>query len=304
MEIVPKFYNGQVDCITSPDYIAIEFLSDYRLTDDTVFLSNDHIEMVLQKLGYFHGMNYVIKETDCRQFEMFRKQFVETRFKKFSFDRRRMLFEWYINAAMMRGFRYVPNLNRFSGKIIDMLQKKFQDPHNMCCDLIQPKNDIAVLCHGDFNRNNLMFKYTDNNKLKSLKIIDFQTVRYASPATDLSLFLSMNVNYQLLEQNFERFFKIYHNAIMQTIKKHSPKTDLRKYSLEAFLKDYAEHAIYGYHIIVFFMEIMDDPQSDFTRDPEYMKCDTIEEMQTQMSKKYVYDERGIYRLYNSTSRFG
>lgn len=125
-EIVPKFYSGQDGYITSPDYIAIEFLSDYRLTDDTVFLSNDHIELVLENLGYFHGMNYVIKETDSTQFDMFCKQFVETRFKKFSFDRRRMLFELYNNAAMMRGFRYVPNLNRFSGKIIDMFHKKFQ----------------------------------------------------------------------------------------------------------------------------------------------------------------------------------
>lgn len=157
----------------------------------------------------------------------------------------------------------------------------------MCCDLIQPKNDIAVLCHGDFNRNNLMFKYSDNNKVKSLKIIDFQTIRYASPATDLSLFLSMNVNYQLLEQNFDKYFKIYHNAIIQTIKKHSPETDLRKYSLGKFLKDYAEHAIYAYHIVVFFIESMDDPERDFTRDPEYLKCDTIEAMRNYVNTRQV-----------------
>lgn len=135
----------------------------------------------------------------------------------------------------------------------------FQRAEQFHSEINAPKNDLAVLCHGDFNRNNILFKYNSVGEVIASKFIDFQMARYAQPSIDLSFVLALNVSIEDLHKHFDRFFDIYHTAVHETIKNNAPGADLSKYSRLNFIKDYATHAFHGFKIISFFLPAVDKP---------------------------------------------
>lgn len=57
-------------------------------------------------------------------------------------------------------------------------------------DTCKPREgSLNVLNHGDFWMNNMLFKHDDEGRVVDVKFVDFQVVRYASPALDLLYFL-------------------------------------------------------------------------------------------------------------------
>lgn len=104
-----------------------------------------------------------------------------------------------------------------------------------------------------------MFKYGPDNSIESLKMIDFQTTRYGQPGLDLSSLLSGNVKYDMLQENFEKYFHIYHTSLINTIETNS-SIDISKFSYERCLQDYVEHSWLGFYTILFFLPVLENPQ--------------------------------------------
>lgn len=53
-------------------------------------------------------------------------------------------------------------------------------------------NSVSTICHGRFSQDNVLFGY-ENGKPNDVKVIDWQTMRYCSPAIDLGLILLANL---------------------------------------------------------------------------------------------------------------
>ena len=75
--------------------------------------------------------------------------------------------------------------------------------HSIQMSMVRPRNQFAVICHGDLWLSNILFKYgggdqvgaggSGSNKPCEVKFIDFQSARFASLATDLILLLFTSV---------------------------------------------------------------------------------------------------------------
>jgi Ecdysteroid kinase-like family len=79
---------------------------------------------------------------------------------------------------------------------------------------------FSVILHGDYNRNNVLFKYEQPDGFENpidMKMIDFQEIRYGSPALDLSFFMFMNIHQDLRPKVWEKLLKCYHETMFQSL---------------------------------------------------------------------------------------
>jgi len=74
---------------------------------------------------------------------------------------------------------------------------------------LRPREPLSVVCHGDFNRNNMLFRYDSNGKPVDALLFDFGTSRYGSPALDLSFFLYMNTSREIREDRWDNLLDVY-----------------------------------------------------------------------------------------------
>jgi len=75
--------------------------------------------------------------------------------------------------------------------------------------IVVPVEPMAVLCHGDFNRNNLLFRYDDGGRPVDALAFDMATIRYGSPVLDLSFFLYMNADRQTRDNHWDELLDVH-----------------------------------------------------------------------------------------------
>jgi hypothetical protein len=129
---------------------------------------------------------------------------------------------------------------------------------------MQPKEPLAVLCHGDFCRNNILFRYEPGKPCDAV-FCDFQQVKYASPAIDLSLFMYMNTSSELRNQHWDDLFGEYHATLTRTLARIlgcSVEELSPDYGLDEFRKDFVAHGFYGYMICSYFLGEMSVDRED------------------------------------------
>lgn len=95
---------------------------------------------------------------------------------------------------------------------------------------VKPSNHYRnVFCHGDLWSNNILFKYaTFNNGIDindripvAAIFVDFQLVRYAPPALDLMVMLTITSTSEFRKQYFQRLCDSYYNHLTFELKNHS-----------------------------------------------------------------------------------
>lgn len=79
---------------------------------------------------------------------------------------------------------------------------------------MQPREPYAVICHGDYLRNNVAFRYDDRGQATAAMMFDFQTMRYASPMIDLATFMANSTGCDVRNKHFRGIFEAYHAALI------------------------------------------------------------------------------------------
>lgn len=97
-------------------------------------------------------------------------------------------------------------------------------------DFVKPSTDYRnVFCHGDLWGNNILFKYASfsngidiNDRIPVAAIfVDFQLARYAPPALDLMVMLTITSNCDFRKQYFTRLCDAYYDHLTFELKNHS-----------------------------------------------------------------------------------
>ncbi|XP_046679503.1 uncharacterized protein LOC124366938 [Homalodisca vitripennis] len=249
LDILPQFYFGVSTLMEAPenDVVILENLipSGYRLTKERVFLDYDHCALVFRKLAEFHAASLLVKSKYQLKFANKINELKETR--------------WYIRAKEINNRYYGENAKRGiiplvkSGKhpvILNHFMEKLSDVFGIMNDIFQV-NEMSVLCHGDFCRNNMVFKYEEDHPV-DVKFFDLATARYSSPIVDISFFLFLNMSLEVRRKHFkDELFKVYADTLQQVAGTLAP-------SLQDLWKEFQQKAIYGYILASFFLPIMLD----------------------------------------------
>lgn len=164
----------------------------------------------------FHGLSYRAKREDPMKFKEIIDKVKETQWSENG--------EWIFHSSVLQGLfalalnwlkeRHVESggsdcdnnvvkwIRQFKSELMD-------EPLQKLKHILAPIEPLAVLCHGDFNRNNILFRYDDNGRPVDALPYDMATMRYGSPAIDLSFILYMNANRQTLNDHWDALLDLY-----------------------------------------------------------------------------------------------
>lgn len=79
---------------------------------------------------------------------------------------------------------------------------------------LRPIEPMAIICHCDYLRNNIAFRYDDDGKAIEAMMFDFQTMSYASPMIDLCTFMANSTGHEVRNKHFDTIFAAYHESLI------------------------------------------------------------------------------------------
>lgn len=268
-EMYPKYFYSH-----RKPFEAVMVLSDYstdgwKMAPMVVNLPLEYCLLAVRELGRFHGECYALKEQHRETFDSIIGKFKESRYGS---DPSNMgNWEGVMKTGPVRAVKAVRE-SAFGKLIPDEFLQKFAallaDPWQYQVKNVVPEEPLAVICHGDYLRNNIAFKFTDAetpDKPTHAMMFDFQTLRYASPMIDFAVFIANSTGCEVRQKHFETIFKTYHDELVQTLCSiiGSDPGDLpRHYSYESFQREFTHYYIYGFLIASSFLMILHEPMEN------------------------------------------
>jgi len=254
-EIFAKCYYAECGaaCVGGRDIIVLEDMVPRGFTPpaERLFLDYDHCAVALRQLARYHAVSYGMKKLETSQFHAMVKNIRSQNFGASSDED----CSHVLKTTSYRGVKYLESRQEMDRATLDRLKNRLEHAGQHILDLMEPKEPLAVLCHGDFCRNNMLFRY-DSGKPCDAVLFDFQTVTYASPTIDLSLFMYLNTSSELRNQHWDDLFGEYHATLTRTLAGIigcSVEELFPDYGLDKFQEDFVAHGFYGYMICSFFL---------------------------------------------------
>ncbi|XP_065222441.1 uncharacterized protein LOC135846991 [Planococcus citri] len=262
--LFPQFHYGETIFNPSGDQsvIILEDLKSrgYRMAPKRSFLDSHHLILMMRKLGEFHAYSYKAKNDIPNLFYPLANHCLET--------------NTYVNhehsdllpSIDHLGFDCLlkkhPQYEQYS-PIIEKMLRNATDIYIQALSNDNLKNPTSVICHSDFLRNNVMFKY-ENHVPKDMVLIDLANYRYGSPAIDLITVLYLNTDQRTRDELWGTLIDEYYTALKTTFANN------RVPDKSEILSEFNQRAFYGYLVATYFLPSLiaqdnDIPLSDYDR---------------------------------------
>ncbi|XP_065212101.1 uncharacterized protein LOC135839818 [Planococcus citri] len=258
VNLFPKFYYQCLSLQNEDERgsIVLENLieSGYKLPKSKVFLDSTHLKLILKKLGEFHAYSYQAKKTHPEIFANIAANLIET----------------HHTCTLETPSHYYDTLNekyfqtlsidvdpRYRNKLLEIREilkhpiEFFEDIFTSC------EEPEAVICHGDFLRNNLLFRYNAEGIPVQVKFIDLANSRYCSPIVDLATILYMNTDQNTRDLYWDELIDEYYNSLKNTF----PENDLVP-SEDQIMEQFKRKSLLGYLSVSFFIPYMLEYESN------------------------------------------
>ncbi|XP_062563763.1 uncharacterized protein LOC134226790 [Armigeres subalbatus] len=214
-------------------------------------LDEAHLTLMAKRIAEFHACTYALKIMDEESINTLVEGIIPLNFIKDG-----QLFKSY--AAMFRNgleriFGYIDehpehyNSEQFKTDMAELRSKYGKEPIRLMQKFLQ-RDEYSVILHGDYNRNNVLFKYENGNPV-DIRMFDFQENRYATPSIDLTFFMCMSMVTGFREQFWTALLKCYHGSLIDTLidilkcDKNDPR--LETYSYNNFMDHMKKFGLYG-----------------------------------------------------------
>lgn len=243
----PRCYYAYVDENNINDTaIVMENITNlgYKFCDEIINIPFECVISGVKELSRFHGKSYKMKLNNPNKFYSIVDQINEPRFLKNGWH------DKYLHYYMDRPIKNLRKKN-YDKEFCDMMEPYLKNSYeNIMIDTINRRNDLSVLCHGDYAAHNIFYKKI-NGHLKCV-IIDFGMLSYSSPAVDLSTLLFLSCKNSDRANRFDEIFKAYHGTLIEYLEEENI-CEVDFYSYESLLKEYKRNAIFGFVIAIFLL---------------------------------------------------
>lgn len=203
------------------------------MSKSVVNLPLDHILAALKALGRFHGASFAMKTTKPDHFDLLKNHLAETPLRRKTGPRFEMILQNATRRAL-QSFRESTEaiIATVPQSFVDDLELLLINNHNEYkFALSVPQEPHAVICHGDFLRNNVAFRHDSNGVATDAMLFDLQNVVYASPMHDFGFFIANSTSHNIRQRHFDEIFHTYHDAVIDQFleKTQSSIEDLPNY---------------------------------------------------------------------------
>lgn len=208
-----RFYYSHVKKLDAALAISDFSVDGFSMSKSFVNLSLDHILVSMKAIGNFHGAAFALKHNNPSQMDALRSELIDARFKQ------EPTFNVVLKNALKRAINSF-HKSAYSESVTKAFLKDFETLFGDELDRFLPAKfevhePLAVICHGDFLRNNIAFRYDSDGRATDAMIFDWQTVRYGSPMLDVCTFMAMSTGFAVRQQHFDQIFRTYHDAVVE-----------------------------------------------------------------------------------------
>lgn len=198
----------------------------------------EHCERVLETLAKFHAVSAVYRERNGNYSELFSKglynEDIDEIFTK-HYDNTIGFLVTEILSKWPHSQDSVEKMKHWKDKLLKaLIQSNRSDSGNL---------KFSVLCHGDFWKNNVLFKYGKNGNIVDVKFVDFQMAVFTSPSIDLSYFIFTSSAPDIKLQKYDYFVKFYHDHLVKWLNFFGYKSHIP--TLKELQIDMLERGLYG-----------------------------------------------------------
>jgi len=274
--IIPFSRYCNID-LEKADY-AIVIMDDLRkegfsTAKSKLDLDYHQVKSSIKRLAQFHAVSYAMKFEKYPKFQELCKLYRECRYQDDAFKSKATGYFHEVTGCRAIDYLLSKKSEEIPINVLSSLKEKIlANPYKIMQDMIKPIDDIAVICHGDFCRNNILFHNT-SNVADDCRLFDFQTWRYSSPSLDLSFFFYMNTTLKLRDDHFDELMQYYYDTLVENtslITGNSIAEISETYTKARIDEDFRQHALYGYMISAFFIPMMMAPKKGENLDDEWM----------------------------------
>ncbi|XP_016969923.1 uncharacterized protein LOC108037794 [Drosophila rhopaloa] len=253
----PKYYYSELN-----PYSAVIILENFaeqgwRVTKDLVGLSLEHALIAVAYLGKFHGFAYAMKHKNPQKFAKLTEGIKESRYAS---EVVHPEFELQMKTCNKRIAKAVATYQpQIDEEFVKKLCFLIADYRLYGMQRVAPREPLATLCHGDYLRNNVAYKYNDKEEPQEIMMFDYQTLRVSSPMIDLSVFLALSIYAEVRDAHFEAIFAEYCLALHESYKKHAQVDVPAAMSRGELLKEYTRFLPYSLAICASFLMTLVEP---------------------------------------------
>lgn len=266
--------------------LALENLKarGYRM-GPKIDLDEDHLRLMIKNIALYHSLSYAMRIRKDPKLEEMAGQLAPFPFLSESGEELgsyKRLFE----VALTRLYKLVENNPKYQyGDSFVANVKRFKEKYGtnplVLMESILKKDDVfSVILHGDYVRNNVLFKYDQSDGFenpKGIKMYDFQEIRFATPAIDIAFFMYMNIHYTKREELWDSLLVYYHESVIASLTDilKCDKNDerLKPYSLKNFLEHFGKHSLYGVIVCLHYVPWIACPEEECLQIAHWFETD-------------------------------
>ncbi|KZC13939.1 PREDICTED: uncharacterized protein LOC107192038 [Dufourea novaeangliae] len=201
-DLVPRCYLADLGRYGRAVFV-LEDLEAVGYTQADGELDVDQLKLCVEVLGKFHGRGLRLKATEPDIFREYKAKMLEVILTEESIDR----FE-------KKSSRLIDIVEAMQDtELTEKVKRKLStSPMETVKRSVSEVNEVSTICHGHFSHDNLLFKY-QNGKPIDAKVIDWQTMRYCSPAVDLGPILLYNTSDETGPTELQATLTVYVEAV-------------------------------------------------------------------------------------------
>lgn len=266
----------------------------YKLSNRQMGLDLAHCEITMKKIAQFHASSMILAEKADGIFRTFNEGMLAED----------AIFGGETTVGIFGGHlkKLVSTAKKWPGfeNIAVKLEKYHQNIHENLLKIgSQRPGELAVLNHGDFWVNNILFQYDQDDKPIDCVFVDMQMNMYTSPGRDLNYFFNTSLPMDILVNQREHLIEVYYDSFKGTLESHHFEGEVPGYEKVrqevAAREDFGLFALYA----VFPTVVMDKSQS------KDMTCETLmnEDLGQQLREAMFVGHRVEEQIKYSLKRF-